>query len=354
MMKSVINTVAVDTTKQPMFFGEDLSVQRYDKFREKKFYDSWLNQLEFFWRPEEFNLSRDKADFENLTENEKSIFTSNLKYQILLDSVQSRGISLLAERTTIPELEAAMSAWQFYETLHSYSYTYIIKNVYDDPSHVFDTIMDNEAIVQRASSVTQDYDKLINNAGCKKEELYLALISVNILEGIRFYVSFACAYAFAQNKKMEGNAKIIKLINRDENLHLALTQNVIKRLELVEDEGFVEVTKNCEERVIQMYEHAANEEMEWAKHLMENGTLLGLTEEVLCNYVKYLTNIRMASLKLPKLYEDRKNPIPWIHNWSASKSVQNAPQETELESYRIGAYDVDLGIADFSEYKDNL
>ena len=353
MKTSVINTVVTDTTKQPMFFGEDLSVQRFDKFRDKKFYDSYLTQLAFYWRPEEYSLSRDKADFEDLTEQEQFIFTSNLKYQILLDSVQSRGIALLAERVTIPELEAAMSAWQFYETLHSYSYPYIIKNVYDDASKVFDTILDDPAIVQRSRSVTADYDKLINNAGCKKEELYLCLASVNILEGIRFYVSFACAYAFSQNKKMEGNAKIIKSINRDENLHLALTQNIMRRMASIEDEGFLETVENCRDRVIQMYEHAANEEMEWAKHLMANGSLLGLTEVVLCDYVKYLTNIRMAALKLPKLYKDVKNPIPWIKNWSGSKNVQNAPQETELESYRIGGYDQNLQTFDFTEFEND-
>lgn len=349
-MKSVINKVAVDTTKQPMFFGEDLSVQRYDKFKYRIFYESWLAQLEFYWRPEEYQLSRDKVDFERLTDHEQFIFTSNLKYQTLLDSVQSRGIPLIAEHVTIPELEAAMSAWQFFETLHSYSYTYIIKNVYDNPSEVFDSILEDEAIQNRAESVTKDYDALIEQAKDEKEAIYLALISVNILEGIRFYVSFACAYAFAENKRMEGNAKIIKMINRDENLHLALTQNMIKYLANVPEEGFVDVVARCEDTVLGMYEHAANEEMEWARYLFESGSVLGLTEPVLCDYVKYMTNKRLGNIGLPKVFEDRKNPISWIQNWAGSLAVQNAPQETEIENYRVGAYIPDLDIKEFKGY----
>lgn len=353
-MESVINKVAVDTTKQPMFLGKDLSVQRYDKFRHRIFYESWLAQLEFYWRPEEYKLTKDKADFEQLSDHEKFIFTSNLKYQTLLDSVQSRGIPLLAEKVTIPELEAAMSAWQFFETLHSYSYTYIIKNVYEDPSAVFNTILDDKAILDRAESVTKNYDDLIDNAKDPKDALYLALISVNILEGIRFYVSFACAYAFAENKKMEGNAKIIKMINRDENLHLAITQNIIKYMTNDPKEGFQEVIDRNEDDVLSMYEHAAKEEMEWAKYLFDRGSLLGLTEVVLCNYIKYMTNRRLTAIGMPTVFEDTPNPLPWVQNWAGSLAVQNAPQETEIENYRIGAYIPDLDTADFKEFKGDL
>jgi ribonucleoside-diphosphate reductase beta chain len=335
-----------------MFLGQDLSVQRYDKFKYRIFYESWLAQLEFYWRPEEYSLTRDKADFDLLTDQQKSIFTSNLKYQTLLDSVQSRGIPLLAEKVTIPELEAAMSAWQFFETLHSYSYTYIIKNVYDDPSEVFDTILEDEAILQRAESVTKDYDVLIDNAADEREATFYAIASVNILEGIRFYVSFACAYAFAENKKMEGNAKIIKMINRDENLHLAMTQNIIKYLTNNESEGFKDVIDKCEDNVLAMYEHAAKEEMEWAKYLFEGGSLLGLNEQVLCDYIKYLTNKRLKAINFPSVFEEHKNPIPWISNWASSLAVQNAPQETEIENYRVGAYIPDLENADFTEFGD--
>lgn len=348
-MKSVINTVCVDSTKQPMFLGEGLSVQRYDKARYKSFLQSWDTQLSFFWRPEEVSLNRDRADYEKLDDNERFIFTSNLKYQILLDSVQSRGIPLLASKVTIPELEAAMSAWQFFETLHSYSYTYIIQNVYPDPSKIFDSILDDAAIISRAESVTKDYDNLIDCAENEKEALYLALVSVNILEGIRFYVSFVCAYAFAENKKMEGNAKIIKLINRDENLHLALTQNALKYMRNNADEGFSEVIERTKDKVIGMYAHAAQEEKEWARHLFANGSILGLNTKVLCDYIEWLTNQRLKSLELPPLFDVQKCPLSWVQNWAGSRSVQVAPQETEVESYRVGQTDNDLASMDFGD-----
>lgn len=349
-MKSVINRIFVDTTRQPIFCGEGLSIQRYDKFKYESFMQSWMTQISFFWRPEEFELNKDRADYAQLDDHEQFIFTSNLKYQTLLDSVQSRGIPLLASKVTIPELEAAMSAWQFFETLHSYSYTYIIKNVYPDPSHVFDSILHDQAIIDRAESVTRDYDNLIDAADDEREKLYLALISVNILEGIRFYVSFVCSYAFAENKKMEGNAKIIKLINRDENLHLALTQNILKYLRTKSDEGFVDVINKCNDKVVSMYEHAASEEKEWAKYLFSRGSILGLNDKVLCDYVEWLTNQRLKGIGLNPIFDrSSKCPLSWMQNWTGSKSVQVAPQETEVENYRVGQFSSDLKNSDFSD-----
>ena len=226
----------VDTTKQPLFFGEGLNLQRYDRYKYKKIFDLFLQQMSFFWRPEEVDLSgKEKNDFISLTDHEKFIFTKNLSYQILLDSVQGRGIGHLLHDCSNPEFEAYCKAWEFFETIHSYSYTYIIKNVYANPSEIFDKILTDKEVVKRTVSVTKYYDDVINSIddkdiNSKKKKLYLTLVSINILEGIRCYVSFACSYAMAQNKKMEGNAKIISLINRDENLHLAFTQNVLKYL----------------------------------------------------------------------------------------------------------------------------
>ena len=290
-MKSIINTNNVDTTKQPLFFGEGLNLQRYDKHRYKKIYDLFLQQLSFFWRPEEVDLSgKEKNDYEQLTDHQKFIFTKNLGYQILLDSVQSRGISHLLEDCSNPEFEAFAKTWEFFETLHSYSYTYIIKNVYPNPSEVFDSILSDPEIIKRTTSVTKYYDDLIEDipnqsVDDKKKRLYLTLVSINILEGIRFYVSFACSYCFAQNKTMEGNAKIISLINRDENLHLASTQNILKYLKNNEDEGFQHIVKECEPLVHKMFEDAAKEEMEWARYLFKDGSMLGLNDEILIQYM---------------------------------------------------------------------
>jgi len=356
-MKNIINKKNIDTTKQPLFFGEDLSLQRYDRYRYKKLFDLFLQQLSFFWRPEEVDLSgKEKNDFLSLTDHEKFIFTKNLSYQILLDSVQGRGISHLLHDCSNPELEAFAKAWEFSETIHSYSYTYIIKNVYPNPSDVFDQILTDKEVLKRTTSVTKYYDDLIGSIGDsninnKKKRLYLTLVSVNILEGIRFYVSFACAYAMAQNKKMEGNAKIISLINRDENLHLAFTQMVLKYLRENKDEGFQSVVKECEEIVVKMYEDAATEEMEWAAYLFKDGSILGLNETILVQYMQHLTNKRMKSIGIKPIFPDTPNPINWIQSWTESKLVQNAPQETEIESYKIGSFDQDMNKIDVDEFE---
>lgn len=354
-MKSIINTKQVDYRKTPMFFGESLSIQRYDQPKYEKIFNMFKQQLSYFWRPEEINLSKDKSDFNNLSEHEKFIFTKNLGYQILLDSIQSRGISHLLEDCTNPEIEAFAKSWEFMETLHSYSYTYIIKQVYTNPSEVFDKILEDEEIIKRASSVTKYYDDMINSIPDdtkynKKKKLYLTLVSINILEGIRFYVSFACSFAFAQNKKMEGNAKIISLIARDENLHMGFSSMILKILSEDPNEGFQDVVRDCKETVIQMYKDAAEEEMEWAKYLFKDGSMIGLNADILIQYMKFLTNNRLKMIKLDPIFDKAQNPISWIGNWTESKSVQEAPQETEIISYTVGAFNQDIDEHDYKEF----
>ena len=348
----------VDYTKNSIFFGDGLSLQRYDKFKYAKIFDLFKEQIGFFWRPEEVSIGgKERSDFDSLTEHQKFIFTKNLGYQILLDSVQSRGISHLLEDCSNPEIEAYCKAWEFFETIHSYSYTYIIKNVYSNPGEVFDNILNDPEIIKRTTSVTKYYDELIesipeDSIDNKKKKLYLTLVSINILEGIRFYVSFACSYCFAQNKKMEGNAKIISLINRDENLHLGFTQMILKILRDNADEGFQHIVRECEETVIGMYRDAANEEMEWANYLFKDGSLLGLNAEILTQYMKWLTNSRMRMIGLKPLFDNVTNPISWINVWTGSKSehVQTAPQETEIESYLSGSFHQDLDDTNFDEF----
>jgi ribonucleoside-diphosphate reductase beta chain len=354
-MKQIINQEKFDFTKEPLFFGKDLGIQRYDIQRYKKLYQLYQQQLEFFWRPEEVNVTSDGGQFKSLSNVEKEIFTNNLKYQILLDSVQSRGIPNLLEHCSNPELEACAKVWEFMETLHSYSYTYIIKNVYSNPSEVFDNLMDDPEIMKRTTSVTKHYDSLINslkdeNIKEAKKKLYLTLVSINILEGIRFYVSFACSYAFAEHGRMEGNAKIISFINRDENLHLAITQNLLKWLANNPDEGFQKTVKDCEETVIQMYKDAATEEMEWAEYLFRDGSMIGLSDKILVRYMKWLTNRRMAAIGLKPVFDKIDNPINWIEKWTSSKKKQLAPQETEIESYRVGSFKHDEENMDFDNF----
>lgn len=354
--KHIINLNNNDFTSDPLFFGKNgMGLQRYDKFRYKNIFNLFKTQLGFFWRPEEVAVQKDRGDFMTLTEQEKFIFTKNLGYQILLDSVQARGIKNITEYMTNLESEAFANSWEFFETLHSYSYTYVIKGVYPNASDVFDSILEDEAIAKRTTSVTKYYDELINSIPSDteddlKKKLYLTLMSINILEGIRFYVSFACSYCFAQNKKMEGNAKIISMINRDENLHLGFTQYVINKLSTEKSEGFLHIVKECKPIVKQMFKDAAEEEIEWANYLFENGSLLGLNAQILSEYMKWLTNSRMRSIHLEPIFENVKNPIPWIKQWTESKDIQEAPQETEKESYVVGNFNNDINDSDFGEF----
>jgi ribonucleoside-diphosphate reductase beta chain len=358
-MRHILNTSQdLDFTKQPVFFGNDegLSIQRYDKFRYEKIFNMFKQHISYFWRPEEISISKDRGDFQSLTEHEKFIFTKNLGYQILLDSVQSRGISNLLTNCTNQEVELFAKTWEFFETIHSYSYTYIIKNIYSNSSEIFDNILKDEEILKRASSVTKYYDDLINSIDDeseddRKKKLYLTLVSINILEGIRFYVSFACSFCFAQNKKMEGNAKIISLIARDENLHMGFTSFLLKTLKEEWGEGFQKVVEECEPLVIQMYRDAAQEEMEWAEYLFKDGSMIGLNAEILIQYMKYLTNNRMKLIGLEPIFDKISNPISWMNSWvGGGTSVQVAAQESEVENY-VQSVKQDVDDSSFDDFK---
>ena len=374
---TVFNDSLVDTKKQPMFFGQPLGVQRYDSYKYPVF-DKLTNQmLGYFWRPEEVSLQKDRGDYQSLRPEQKHIFTSNLKYQILLDSVQGRGPGMaFSPYCALPELEGAMNVWQFMEMIHSRSYTYIIKNVYPDPSEVFDTILNDEKILARAKSVTGAYDNFINYAQeygqssawkddmrdhpnsewtmkDLKRHLYRAVANVNILEGIRFYVSFACSFAFGELKLMEGSAKIISLIARDENQHLVLTQQIMKKWQEGDDPVMQEIIKEEEENVIQMFRDAVDEEKEWAEYLFKDGTMIGLNDKLLVKYVEWIANKRMRAIGLKPIYDApiKNNPLPWTEHWISSKGLQVAPQETEVESYVVGGIKQDVKKDTFSGFK---
>jgi ribonucleotide reductase beta subunit family protein with ferritin-like domain len=354
-MKTIFNTKNIDPMTQPLFLGKDLGVQRYDILKYPIFKDLDSRQMMNFWRPEEIELKKDRADFQTLTDNEKFIFTSNLKYQTMLDSVICRGVPTLLGFVTNTELEACLMTWQFFEKIHSQSYSYIIQNVYSDSKDVFGGIYEDEQIVKRAKGAIQDYNNLMgmscdNNKPLEiKKQIYMTIVSINILEAVRFYVSFICSFAFAENKKMIGNADIIKLIKRDEALHLYNTQEILKILNSNEDEGFVKVAKDCESKACEMFESAAQEEKEWASYLFKDGSIIGLNETVLHNYVDWLCHSRRKAIGLP--YENGfKNPIAgWTDPWMNSESVQVAPQEHEITSYKIGASKNDLEDLDFGD-----
>ena len=342
-----------DATQQNCFFGEPVNIARYDKQRYSIFEKLTDKQLGFFWRPEEVDLSRDGKDFKGLTENEKHIFTSNLKRQILLDSVQGRAPSLaFLPICSLPELETWIQTWAFSETIHSRSYTHIIRNIYSDPSKVFDEMLELEEIVDCANDISKYYDRLItaNNqyalfkhdkkhAYDHKRDLWLCLNAVNALEGVRFYVSFACSWAFAEVKKMEGNAKIIKLIARDENVHLASTQQLLKILPK-EDEDFERIQEETREDCIAMFYSVVEQEKAWARYLFKNGSMIGLNEQLLCDYVDHIAAKRMGAIGLNG--KPGPNPLPWTQKWISGAEVQVAPQETEITSYVIGGVKKDV------------
>lgn len=376
---TVFNTEDVNTKKQPMFFGKPLGVQRYDNFKYPQFENLTKQQLGYFWRPEEVSLQKDRGDYQKLRPEQKHIYTSNLKYQIMLDSVQGRapGMAFLPY-CSLPELEACMEVWSFMEMIHSRSYTYVIKNVYADPSEVFDTIIKDDRILSRAASVTESYDDFINEAQIwgqsglwkdldptlntslpvlemkeLKRKLYRAVANVNILEGIRFYVSFACSFAFGELKLMEGSAKIISLIARDENQHLALTQNIINNWRKGDDPEMVDIVKEEEEWTYQMFNKCVNEEKKWADYLFRDGTMIGLNDKLLQQYVEWIANRRLRSIGLKAQYDIpmRNNPLPWTEHWISSKGLQVAPQETEVESYVVGGIKQDVKKDTFSGFK---
>ena len=365
---TVFNKKAVDTAKQYMFFGPPLSVQRYDSYRFPTFDRLTQQQLGYFWRPEEVSLQKDRADYGQLTDQQKHIFTSNLKYQIMLDSVQGRAPGMaFIPYCSLPELEACMTAWQFMEMIHSRSYTYIIKNVYSNPSDVFDTILNDDNILSRAESVTKSYDEFLNYAQeygqsnnwkpdwkdhvnaqwtrkDLKKHLYRAVANVNILEGIRFYVSFACSFAFGENKLMEGSAKILSLIARDESQHLVITQNILKKWAQGDDPEMQEISNEEKEYVTHMFKKTVDEEKAWANYLFKEGSMIGLNEKLLHNYVEWIANRRMKAIDIDPVFDvvARNNPLPWTQHWLNSKGQQNAPQETEIESYVVGGIKQDV------------
>ena len=340
-MRSVFETDKVDNTKQPMFFGAPVNIARYENIRYSTFDKLTEKQLGFFWRPEEVDIGRDSKDFRALSEHEQHIFTSNLKRQILLDSVQGRApTEAFMPICSLPELENWLVTWTFSETIHSRSYTHIIRNIYNNPSEVFDGMLDVEQIVDCAKSISKYYDDVIANPN--KQTLWMALNAVNALEGIRFYVSFACSWAFAELKKMEGNAKIIKFIARDENVHLASTQQMLKLLAR-DDKEFAKIKQQNEQQVIELFDSVVQQEKQWAEYLFKDGSMIGLNAQLLGDYVEWIANKRMHALGYKSPYRvQQANPLPWTQKWISGGEVQVAPQETEISSYIIGGVKKDV------------
>ena len=373
---TVFNQNQVDAKTQPMFFGKPLGIQRYDTYKYPIFEKLTQQQLGYFWKPEEISLQKDRSDYQKLRPEQKHIFTSNLKYQILLDSVQGRGPGMaFAPYCSLPELEGCLKAWEFMEMIHSRSYTHIIKNLYPDPSEVFDTILTDDKILERAKTVTAAYNEFINaaheydngntwqhanedvptaliNRYDLKRKLYRAMANVNILEGIRFYVSFACSFAFGELKQMEASAKIISLIARDESQHLVISQNILKNWRNGDDPDMIKIAEEQKPWLIETFKMAVDQEKAWAEYLFKDGSMIGLNEKLLGNYVEWIANRRMKAVGLDPIYDiaAKNNPLPWTEHWLNSKSVQVAPQETEITSYIVGNVNQDMKADQFANF----
>jgi ribonucleoside-diphosphate reductase beta chain len=346
-MATVYGDKNLNFDDEPLFFGGSLNVWRNDIAKVKDF-DALDDKMQsFHWMPQKISLTKDRGDFKKLTDSQKHIFVNNLKYQILLDSIQGRAITeVFGPWISNPVIESCFNTQQAFEAIHSKSYSWIIKNVFNDPSEIMDAIVDHEEIKERSDEVVKYYNDFYNHsikhlAGVPectmrelKEKFLLAIVSVNALEGIRFYVSFACSFALAKNGVMTGSAKILQEICRDENLHLALTQKIVKRFSNGEEgEEWKEIYESQKDAMYEIYRTTISQEKDWAKYLFSEGQLLGLNEHVLSTYVNYISTKRMKSIGLEPIHPEHNNPCPWMDEFISNKNVQVAPQEAEITSY---------------------
>jgi ribonucleoside-diphosphate reductase beta chain len=374
MKYTTFNQVNNNPLSEPMFFGNPVNVSRFDQQKHVIFEKLIEKQISFFWRPEEVDVSKDRSDFQKLSDSEKHIFISNLKYQTLLDSIQGRSPNIaFLPIISIPELETWIETWSFFETIHSRSYTHILRNLFGDPSRIFEDIVENDEIKKRAADISQYYDDLIFHTQLwqtlgegehqvdgktytitmrtLKTKLYLCMNSVNALEAIRFYVSFACTFAFAERELMEGNSKIIRLIARDENIHLTSTQHILNLWAKGKDDPeMAEIAEECKEQATAIFMNAVEQEKEWAAYLFQHGSMIGLNKDILCQYVEFIANHRMSAIGLGQPFDIKSNPLPWMNNYLNSDNVQVAPQESEISSYLVGQIDSEVNADDFDDF----
>lgn len=375
MQYSTFNQTSSNPLNEPMFLGNPVNVARYDQQKHEIFERLTEKQHSFFWRPEEVDVSKDRIDFNNnMTEHERFIFVSNLQYQILLDSVQGRAPSAaFGTIASTSEMETWITTWDFSETIHSRSYTHILRNLFTDPSETFNRITEIEEIRKRAVDVSRYYDDLIGDINiynrfgegtvttdsgetvtvtlrCIKKKLYLCMQSVNALEAIRFYVSFACTFAFAERELMEGNSKIMRLIARDEALHLTGSQHIINLWRTGKDDPeMAEIAIECESEARHIFLDAVNQEKEWADYLFSKGSMLGMNKQILCQYIEYIADVRMSAIGMNKEFNVSSNPLPWMNSYLSSDNVQVAPQESEISSYLVGQIDSEVNADEFAD-----
>ncbi|QFR55656.1 ribonucleotide reductase B subunit [Yersinia phage JC221] len=389
-MSTVMNTnPELNHLEQPMFFGEELGVARYESQKHSVFESLVTKQLSFFWRPEEIPLGIDRMQYDKLSPEWKIIFDSNLQYQTLLDTVQGRApIQAFLDICSDVALENWITTWAFSETIHSRSYTHIQRNLHIEPDKEFDRILKNPAIMKRAASITKYYDDLIanchelKNLSLKLERLkehgyiddhetvvhykqkhkeqlrdckvalYLCLHAVNALEAIRFYVSFSFTFNFAELGIMEGNAKIMRLIARDEALHQKSTQSIIRLMQMGKDDPeMAEIAYQYEEEATKIFMEVVEQEIEWAEHLFSVGEVDNISLKSTTAYVKHLADQRMRAVGLSSPFGITENPYPWMKKYLSSDTLQVAPQEVEVSSYLVGNLNTEISDESYSEWQ---
>ena len=326
-----------------------VTIQRFEEVKYKKIADFEATARGFFWQPEEISLTKDSNDFKNASDAVKHIFTSNLLRQTALDSLQGRGPSqIFTPVVSLPELEALIYNWTFYETnIHSKSYSHIIRNIYNVPKDVFNTIHDTKEIVDMASSVGNYYDDL-HKINCAKElgqpveesehirAIWMALHASYALEAFRFMVSFATSLAMVENKIFIGNGNIISLILQDELLHKGWTAYLINQV-VKEDPRFVIAKQQCEHEVYQLYIDVIREEKDWATYLFKKGPVIGLNANILSDFMDYTAADALKQIGIK--YQNsapRTTPIPWFNKHTDTSKKQTALQESESTNYVIG------------------
>jgi len=361
---SMYNQNPIDFTKEPMFFGRGKNTQRFDVLKYKFFDERNAKMQGFDWSFDEVKLKNDYIDFNTkMKPHEKFMFTKVLQKLIFLDSLQGRGILLtLGQICTLPELENAMLTWEYFEgAKHSKTYTENLKGVYNNPSEIFDQSFEVPELMTLAKSISDPYDeayeliiemqyKIIKNhpltpefmKSLKRATLKLIVV-INILEGVRFYSGFATIWALNKSQGLvEGTSKNLKLICRDENIHLQMTQMILKLLKKEPEEGFVDIYEEMLPEIELLFEECYKEECSWIDYKFSQGSILGLNAEISKHYIEYIINKRRKALGMKVQFQGRStNPIPWVESYINFSDNEILPQEAVIINYISGAVNND-------------
>lgn len=347
-MKTVLNLINVPVEERIMFLGPELSLQRFDQVKYPKFLEIYEKMETFRWQPSRINLNKDRIDYEKMSDVELHVFQSNIRWQTAVDACLSRSIHNISQYITNCELEICCTSWASFETLHSFSYTFLFKNVTKDATKFFDSILEDPMIIERAKNITSAYDSFFGNPTDIKQTIFDAILNTQAVEGVSFYTSFICSFYFGAKEKMTGSADIIKEIARDEALHVSITQNIFKNWKTHPEEGFQELLKRNEEKVYEFYKLIVKQESDWTDYLFSKGSLLGLNSEILKSYTEYIANNRLASMGYKKIFKTKNDPtVGWSAGYFDSSISQPAPQETEITSYLSNAANTDLNLNEF-------